>query len=82
MSETNTKVELDYCEQLESNLNEAINLSPEEVNAKLDEYPALKPMFAAFILLVEQRKSLGKSINVDDWDSDLWNYTEKTINAN
>lgn len=73
-----------YCAQLEANYNDAIKMSDEELDVKLNEYPEAKRMCAALVLLVEQRikgANWGSPgyVNVDDWESDAWNVIERAI---
>jgi hypothetical protein len=72
-----------YCAQLEDNYNEAIKMSDEELDVKLNEYPEAKRMCAALVLLVEQRRlsfaKTGSYLDIDDWECDVWDNIEKSI---
>lgn len=89
MSKELTPLDNCYCEQLETNYNDAIKLSDEELDTKLNEYPEAKRMCAALVLLVEQNiKSIAgltsnadDLLDVDDWESDVWNVIENAIEA-
>lgn len=71
-----------YCKQLEANYNDAIKLSEEELDTKLNEYPEAKRMCAALILLVEQLVSKGMgNVNARYWDFDVWPAIEESIIA-
>jgi hypothetical protein len=72
-----------YCAQLEANYNDAIKMSEEELDVKLNEYPEAKCMCAALVLLVEQRirnfECGAPHVDVDDWECDTWDVIEKSI---
>lgn len=71
-----------FCAQLETNYNDAIKLSDEELDTKLNEYPEAKRMCAALVLLVEQRVSDDmRNVDVDDWECDVWPAIEASIIA-
>lgn len=74
-----------YCAQLEANYNDAIKMTDEELDVKLNEYPEAKRMCTALVLLVEQHTRNSECgaphIDVDDWECDTWNTIENAVLA-